>query len=298
MKLTNKKNLPQVFVNLVQRDEYTKKGSRLSITEAIGSARISLLKNLHKNQLVEDVVDRYYAIMGTMMHKVLEVGIDESDTTISEERLYTEVKGWTLSGAIDVQQIEDDGVIIQDYKYVGVYSVIMGEQPKPDWVKQLNSYAYMVRKAKGLKVKKLEIIAIFRDHKANNYQQKEDYPDAPIQVIDIPLWSEEEQDKFVEGRVLEHQKAVLAHMEGKELPLCSKDDTWAKDDKYAVMKKKRVRALKVYDNKEEAEKALKDNDHDDYYIEERKSEPIRCLNYCNVNRYCSQFKKWEEDNVS
>jgi|TARA_R110000803_G_scaffold128617_1_gene196067 hypothetical protein len=298
MKLTNKKNLPQVFVNLVQRDEYTKKGSRLSITEAIGSARISLLKNLHKNQLVEDVVDRYYAIMGTMMHKVLEVGIDESDTTISEERLYTEVKGWTLSGAIDVQQIEDDGVIIQDYKYVGVYSVIMGEQPKPDWVKQLNSYAYMVRKAKGLKVKKLEIIAIFRDHKANNYQQKEDYPDAPIQVIDIPLWSEEEQDKFVEGRVLEHQKAVLAHMEGKELPLCSKDDTWAKDDKYAVMKKKRVRALKVYDNKEEAEKALKDNDHDDYYIEERKSEPIRCLNYCNVSKYCSQFKKWEEENVS
>jgi len=270
----------------------------LSVTEAIGSARISVLKNLHKSELVEDVVDRYYSIMGTMMHKVLEVGIDESDTTISEERLYTEVKGWTLSGAIDVQQIEDDGVIIQDYKYVGVYSVIMGEQPKPDWVKQLNSYAYMVRKAKGLKVKKLEIIAIFRDHKSNNYQQKEDYPDAPIQVIDIPLWSEKEQDEFVEGRVAEHQKAVLSHMKGEELPLCTTDDTWQRDSKFAVMKLNRKRAISVCDSLAEAEKKLKDNDHDDYYIEERKSEPIRCKSFCNVNKYCNQFKKWEEENVS
>lgn len=298
MKLTNKHNLPQVFVNLVQRDEYTKGESKLSVTEAIGAPQISVLKNLHKDQLVEDVVDRYYAVMGTMMHKVLEVGIDESDTTISEERLYTEVKGWTLSGAIDVQQIEDDGVIIQDYKYVGVYSVIMGEQPKPDWVKQLNSYAYMVRKAKGLKVKKLEIIAIFRDHKSNTSQQAKDYPDCPIKVIDIPLWSDEEQDEFVEGRVLEHQKALLAQIQGKPLPLCTAEDTWQRDSKFAVMKLNRKRALSVCDSLEEAEKKLKDNDHNDYYIEERKSEPIRCLNYCNVNKYCSQFKKWEEDNVS
>tara|TARA_R100001530_G_scaffold135714_1_gene113644 strand:- start:933 stop:1829 length:897 start_codon:yes stop_codon:yes gene_type:complete len=298
MKLTNKHNLPEVFVNLVRRDEYTKGDSNLSMTEAMSSPQMSILRNLHKDSIVEDVVDRYYAVMGTMMHKILEIGIDESDTVLSEERLFTEVNGWRLSGAIDVQHIEEDGVIIQDYKYVGVYSVIMGEQPKPDWVKQLNGYAYLVRKAKGLKVKKLEIIAIFRDHKSNTSQQSADYPEAPIKRIDIPLWSEEEQDEYVEGRVLEHQKAVKSHMEGKDLPLCTKEDTWEKDSKFAIMKKNRVKAIKVYDSQEEAEKGLKANDDKDFYIEERKSEPIRCKSYCNVNKYCSQFKKWEEENVS
>ena len=257
MKLTNKNNLPQVFVNLVQRMEYSRGASHVSMTELINAPQKSILKQQYKKHLIEDVSDRYYAILGTLMHKVLEIGIDDDDKTISEERLFFELNKWKISGAIDVQIIEEDGVILQDYKFVGVFSVMLGEQPKPDWVNQLNAYAWLVRKAKGLKVKKLEIITIFRDFKNNGSQQNSDYPETPIQRIDIPLWDDDTQDKFIEDR---------------------------------------KRAIKVFDDKKEAEKSLKQNDHDDYYLEERKGEPTFCIGYCPVSSYCEQHQAWRKEN--
>ena len=153
MKLTNKTKLPQVFVNLVQRLVYSRGDSVISISDVKDAPQKFVLKRKFDKFLVEDVADRFYAVLGSLMHNVLETGIDEDENTITEERLFQEVNGWKVSGAIDVQIIEEDGVTLQDYKFVGVFSVILGEQPKPDWVKQLNCYAYLIRKAKGLKVK-------------------------------------------------------------------------------------------------------------------------------------------------
>lgn len=296
MKLTNKNNLPQVFVNLVQRMEYSRGASHVSMTELINAPQKSILKQQYKKHLIEDVSDRYYAILGTLMHKVLEIGIDDDDKTISEERLFFELNKWKISGAIDVQIIEEDGVILQDYKFVGVFSVMLGEQPKPDWVNQLNAYAWLVRKAKGLKVKKLEIITIFRDFKNNGSQQNSDYPETPIQRIDIPLWDDDTQDKFIEERIKLHQTAVMNNVLGKPLPSCLPQDTWEKPTKYAILKKDRKRAIKVFDDKKEAEKSLKQNDHDDYYLEERKGEPTFCIGYCPVSSYCEQHQAWRKEN--
>jgi len=295
MKLTNKNHLPQVFVNLVQRIVYNRGASDISISDVKDAPQKAVLKKMYNDHITEDVADRYYAVMGSLMHKVLEVGVDEDENTITEERLFQEVNGWKISGAIDVQIIEEDGVILQDYKFVGVFSVILGEQPKPDWVKQLNCYAYLVRKAKGLKVKKLQIVAIYRDYKQNGAKQNSDYPKAPIEVIDLPLWTDEEQDRYMEERVLLHQQALKDNMEGKPLPLCSAEEMWEKQTKFAIMKEGRKKALSVHDNLEEAEKALKNNDHDDYYLEVRKGEPTFCLSYCLVSKYCDQHKKWKED---
>jgi hypothetical protein len=296
MKLTNKTHLPQVFVNLVQRIVYSRGASDISISDVKDAPQKALLKKMYNDHITEDVADRYYAVMGSLMHKVLEVGVDEDENTITEERLFQEVNGWKISGAIDVQIIEEDGVILQDYKFVGVFSVILGEQPKPDWVKQLNCYAYLVRKAKGLKVKKLQIVAIYRDYKQNGAEQNSDYPKAPIEVIDLPLWTDEEQDRYMEERVLLHQQALKDNMEGKPIRPCSAEEMWAKDDKFAIMKEGRKRAIKLYDSKKEAEEALKNNDHDDYYLEERKGEPTFCLSYCLVSKYCDQHKEWRKDN--
>ena len=62
------------------------------------------------------------------------------------------------------------------------------------------------------------------------------------------------------------------------------------------MKEGRKSAIKLYDNKEEAEEALKNNDHDDYYLEERKGEPTFCIGYCPVSKYCDQHKEWRKNN--
>ena len=57
-------------------------------------------------------------MLGTAVHKVFE---DYSgDDVISEERLFVDVDGWTISGAIDLQ--DDEGP--SDYKCTSVWAVI------------------------------------------------------------------------------------------------------------------------------------------------------------------------------
>ena len=54
-----------------------------------------------------------------------------------EQRINKKVNGWTLSGAIDQYEIEDDGIVITDYKVTSVWSVIFDKQ---EWIDQLNSH--------------------------------------------------------------------------------------------------------------------------------------------------------------
>lgn len=58
MKLTNKFNLPQTFVNILSKPTYTKGRAHLSVTEIINSPRIVQLKNIHYDELEEDVADK------------------------------------------------------------------------------------------------------------------------------------------------------------------------------------------------------------------------------------------------
>ena len=78
MKITNKFNLPQTFVNVLSRPTYTKGKAHLSVTELINSPRIVQLKNTYYDQLEEDVADKVWAIFGTAIHAVLELGKDEN----------------------------------------------------------------------------------------------------------------------------------------------------------------------------------------------------------------------------
>jgi len=82
---------------------------------------------------------------------------------------------------------------------------------------------------------------------------------------------------------------------------CTDEERWQREDKYAVRKESNVRALRVFDNKKEAEKFLKESkttkDSKEYVIDERKGEPIRCTgNYCKVNEWCNQYQEWSKTN--
>ena len=81
-----------------------------------------------------------WSVLGTSVHKMFEE--HQAEGYVAEERLYAEVDGWTISGAIDLQRSEADGTVtILDYKCASVWSVIYG---KSDWHKQLNFYAWLV----------------------------------------------------------------------------------------------------------------------------------------------------------
>jgi hypothetical protein len=286
MELTNKYGLPQPVVAALTRSEYSRGESNRSITQLIDAPRVRILRQEHYNELTEDVSEKLWAVLGTGVHKMFENTADDSH--ITEERIFIEVDGWVISGAIDLQKIEDDGVIISDYKTTSVWSVIFG---KVEWEYQLNCYAALVRRSKGLKVKSLKVIAMMRDWKASEAEFKQDYPKAPILEIDIPMWTEAEQDVYLDGRVRLHQNAEFERLTGSELPECSDKERWAKEPTWAVIKKGNKKATKVFDKPEEAHE-FATQQGDAFEVVFRAGVSTRCAaNWCRVNEWCTQYQK-------
>ncbi len=92
MKLTNNFNLPDTFVNVIQRPQYTKGDSQISATEILNSPRIVQLKRKHWDELTEDASDMVWSLFGSAVHNILQHGKD--DHHIVEERIFTEFHGW------------------------------------------------------------------------------------------------------------------------------------------------------------------------------------------------------------
>lgn len=286
MKLTNKYNLPQTFVNVLNRPTYTKGKAHLSATEIINSPRIVQLKKIHWDHLEEDVADKVWAIFGTAIHAVLELGKD--DHHVIEQRLHANVDGWDISGAIDLQRVEEDGIIISDYKTTGAWAVM---NEKSDWEQQLNIYAWLVEKVKKVPVKKVEIIAIVRDWSRRDAQTREGYPEAPIKVIDVPLWSFEERENFIKKRIHLHSNALFATETGDALPECTSSEMWEKPAFWAVRKTGNKRATAVFDTEDKALAKIEDLGKG-YEIEFRPGERTRCANFCQVKDFCQQWKDY------
>ena len=297
MKITNNFGMPQPFVDFAINDKYSKGKADISVTTLIDSPKIRLMKEKHDHQIEVDAVDMVWALFGTAVHSVLE-NSKQSEDSITEERLYSTVSGWVLSGAVDRQEIKDDNITIVDYKVTSVWSVIYG---KPEWENQLNCYAYLVNDKHAFnksKVTNLKICAILRDWNRRDAERKEDYPKAPIVFVDIPLWDHEKASKYIISRMALHQEAqILADVHG-DLGLCSAEEMWKKNDTWAVKKKGQKRALRVLDSEEEAIKYIEwHNETDKAYtkktdleIEFRGGEYTRCGNYCSVADFCNQYK--------
>jgi hypothetical protein len=94
MKITNIYGLPQTFVNVLSRPTYSKGKAHLSVTELISPPQIVQLRKRHWDNLEEDVSEKVWAIFGTAIHSVLELGKD--DNHIIEQRLFAEVDGWNI----------------------------------------------------------------------------------------------------------------------------------------------------------------------------------------------------------
>ena len=287
MKLTNKRNLPETIVNVLKRPQYSKGKANLSVTELINSPRIVQLKRLHWNQLEEDASSMVWSLFGSAVHNILQHGKDEHH--IVEQRLFADIEGWTISGAIDLQIVEEDGVVISDYKVTSSWAVM---NEKAEWVEQLNSYAWLVEKCKRMNVKKLQIIAIIRDWK-DRETKNPDYPQAPIVTVDIPLWDFETRTQFLKDRVHAHSEAYLDAELDSPLPPCTPEQMWERPTTYALFKEGGKRAKKVFTIKEEADEALTDG----HYIETRQGTRVRCESFCPVSGLCDQYQEWKNDNA-
>ena len=285
--ITNKHNLPQTLVNLAESRDYSRGNSHRSITQLIDAPQISVLRMINENRITEDVVDTFWANLGSALHHITEKGAD--DKHLVDERLFVDVEDWTISGAIDVQRLEDDNSItIMDYKFTSVWAV---KNPKLDWERQLNCYAYLVEANKKVKIKELQIICFLRDWNRNNAKRDINYPQQQIVVVPIKLWDFEERSKYVADRVRTHQEALQDYMNGKDMAECTFEEMWKREDTYAVKKKKNKRALKVFEIETDAKEFAKEKG-EEYEVEFREGVAVRCEdNYCKVNQWCPQYQQ-------
>lgn len=286
MKITNKHGLPETIVNVLRRPTYSKGGANISVTELIDSPQISQLRRKHAESLEQDAADMVWSLFGSAVHGILEHG--KADNHIIEERIHAEIDGWHLSGAVDLQTITDEGIMVSDYKTTSAWAVM---NEKPAWVEQLNIYAWLIEHTKKMPITGIEIIAIIRDWTRRESESKEGYPSAPIVSISIPLWSFEEREAFIKARLHLHAEAHMCSSIGHVLPDCSPSEMWEKPSSWAVRKSKNVRATTVlYDEKEANDKL--ESLGKEYVLDFRPGERTRCKNYCAVNSFCNQWLEY------
>jgi len=279
MKLTNKLGLPEAVVRAVAADDYSRGKADISVTGVISSPRIAYLREQHDDEITEDVSERIWSLWGRAVHYILERTGDDAKSLV-EERLYTECEGWIVSGAFDrlaLIEEQSDTFLLQDWKNVSVWAVMLGA--KIEWERQANLYALLLRRH-SFPVAKAQIVAILRDWKKREAEWKPDYPQAPVVVLDIPLWPAAQQDAFLAERVRLHQQA----REGGELPLCTAEERWERPTKWAVLKEGAKRATRLCNSQEEAEALLKPG----YIVQRRDGESTRCKSYCSALPFCGQ----------
>lgn len=287
MKITNKHGVPETLVALASRDTYTKGRADFSVTEIISPPRIQRLRQRHHEQMESDVADMLWQLLGSCLHVVAERS--EVPNHINEERIFAQVDGVTLSGAIDIQEITPAGVVITDYKFTGSWSL---RNAKPEWEAQQNIYAWLVSTVKGQKVAGIRICALIRDWSRREALNKPDYPQAPIQVIELPMWPLEKTGAYIRERIEMHRMAKVAADWEDALPLCTNEERWMRETQYAVRREGRKTAIRVLDNEEDAKKLA---EQEKGFVEVRPGEPIRCTgDFCGVAQWCDQFKKEQQ----
>ena len=292
MKITNNFNAPATLMALASTDHYTKGESDYSVTEILSPPRINRLRKRHYTELSSDVSEMLWMLLGTALHVVAERS--EVDGHTNEERLFLTIDDIILSGAIDLQRNDHDGTVITDYKFTSAWSIM---NDKPEWEQQQNIYRYLVEKVKKTPVKGLQICAFIRDFSRRKAQTDSSYPQATIQVIEIPMWTMEETEAYIKTRIELHKESKVNADWDEELPLCSDEERWMRDTTYAVKKDGRKTAIRVFDTEAEAQELLATmTAKDKAFVEVRKGEAVRCTgNYCGVAKWCSQFQSTQED---
>ena len=288
VKYTNKYKFPKTIYNLLALETYEKSGD-ISVTTLIGPPQINVLRVKHEDEMVIDVKDRMFSVFGTAVHSMLEQVFEEGD--LVEKRLITPITTplgtLELSGKPDLLDKEGN---LRDYKVTSGWSVLHGEA-KPEWEAQLNIYKWMLEQ-EGYEVRRLVIDAIIRDWGESLARRTDGFPKTMYKRVPINIWSKERVENYIQDRTILHQQAI-----GGEVVECTEEERWARPSQYAVMKRGRKKALKLFQACDiEQAYLMADRLKAGHYVEYRSGQNIRCEKYCDVAKYCKQYATIKEIN--
>lgn len=284
MKVTNNLNLPEGFVKAVDINRHCKEGT-ISATTLLHGIKSTILTDRHWDEMEVDVSDNIWAIWGTAVHALME---KEGENEVTEELLSYPVSNIKVTGRLDNYDMKKK--IISDYKTASVWKIKF--EDFDDWKKQGLIYAWLLKK-NGFETKKCRFIALLKDHSQTEAVRDSSYPQSPVYIYEFDVTEKdiEEIEIFIKGRVKEYEDNIS--LSDDDIKACTPDERWEVPGKFAVMKKGVKKAVKLFDDKKEAEKYAGDYD---YYVEERKPEYKKCKNYCSCNKFCNFYKENVNEN--
>ncbi len=281
MKITNHANLPEAIINAVTNDSYDRGQSDYTVTELLKPPRQRALQKAHADEITEDAQDLIYRLYGQIAHNILERA---NELDLAEKRFYATFQNKIVSGQIDTLSLR--GGVLSDFKFSTVWKFKQNAPPDPEYVAQLNMQLELLRQ-NGLDASKLQIVGLIRDYRLSEAKSNPDsYPQSPIVIVPIPMWEREETVRYINRRILLHENALV------NLPECTKDERWAKDDIYAVMKGQR--AINGGLCTSEASAIAMQAKNPGTRIQHRPAVNTRCNDYCSASPYCTQFKRLTE----
>lgn len=286
MILTNNGNLPKPYCDFIEKTcnkPHNEEGT-YSATTLIHGVKCTELTRRHFNEIIADVSDFHNSALGTAFHYIMESNTDENKY-FKEERLSYPVSHSKVTGQFDLYDMNEG--IIYDWKTTNTWKHKM--QDFSEWELQALVYAWLFSK-NNLECKKVVFVAEFKDFSPAQSEVNPELPRLPIQREFEVVITKEKLD-FIEKWIEERVKLLeLAKIQkDDEITRCSDKEVWAKGEGWAVMKKGRKSALRVFDNEENAKIYLRDTGGDT--IEYRKPKYTKCERYCNACQFCNFYKK-------
>jgi hypothetical protein len=281
--MNNIHGLPAPLVKALTFERRRPVPGRFGVTALIDSPLKRLLAMRHFDEVEDEVSENFWAFLGKMGHRVLE---DDSET--SEVKIEVDLWGGKVVGVIDYHK---DGKIT-DWKFTSVWAA-MFIKDKSEWELQLQIYAYLLQLI-GKPVFGISNFLLLRDWNKREAQKNQDYPRIPFKKIEYSLWDAPTIEAYVHGRIDLHLDAERFHGDIPEKFWCSPEERWHKPDKWAVMKKKDGRAVRVLENKEAAEiirSAESERTNINHFIVFRPGEDTKCASYCSYNKWCPYWRE-------
>lgn len=302
MKVTNKKGLPQALVRVIEEgiSEPHNKPGEYSVTTLMNGVCEIQLTNRHFNEIEVDASKEIWAIFGTAIHALLERSARIEDGCVVERNIRLElpenyagnnISAGAITAKCDIVNFDREEPTVEDYKTTKATALLYADTQEK-WKHQLKRYCALLQLVEGIPVHKGRIYAMLKDWSEGEAKKNANYPDAPVQVLEWDFTAEEIEEAYKD--LIEHyiENKRNETVSDEELPVCSKEERWAKDDSWAIIKAGAKKASKiVYTSRFDAMELLKKEYGPTYGIEERRGEDTKCIYFCKAKQFCPYYKE-------
>lgn len=273
--------------------QYNSGNSDYSVTTLQNPPRIVQLTKRHGHKIPFAVEDHLPGFMGTAIHNYVEAMLRQAHPDIYrlEERLeYTLLKRKT-SGAYDILQNEHT---MWDIKTSKAFNYVYND--RHHWTCQQNIYRWLYHHHYKKLLKKLNIIFWAWQWDKYTMMQNKQYPRAQIVPISLPVWSLDRTWDYMKERM--QMMIDSENLSDTNLPECTPEEMWSRDDVFAVHRKNRKKALRLCPSNKAALDWMNTYQQEsgiplaELYVDYRPGYRIRCEEWCGVNKWCNQYTEY------